>query len=141
MTDKVDLFRKPIPHFSHNGKQYISSLPGACCTLVITILVLGLALDRILAFADVLHKTEYKIVQKVYEPAVNATEKNFTDIHFAVGVQYKEEFQWKMDDNFLTTINNYVTLRVQAKEKSNGATTSYDLGIQRCATVDLDRFY
>jgi hypothetical protein len=62
VTDRFDIFKQPVPHFSHNGKQHISSLPGAVMTLLIGILILVLFLDRILAHGDALHKTEYKVV-------------------------------------------------------------------------------
>jgi hypothetical protein len=81
-----------VPHFSHNGKQQISSLPGTFVTLVILVMVLIVGLDRILTYNDTFHKTEYRVVQKLFEPAANQTALNFTDLHFAVGLQYKEEY-------------------------------------------------
>ena len=55
------------------------------CTAAITILVLIVAIDQILSFADVLHKPEYRVIQKLYEPG-NPVLSNFTSLNFAVGV-------------------------------------------------------
>jgi hypothetical protein len=60
-----------VPHFSHNGKQQISSLPGTLVSLAILVLVLIVGLDRILTYNDTLHKTEYRVINKLYEPAAN----------------------------------------------------------------------
>ena len=71
LTDRFDIFTRPVPHFSHNGKQNISSLPGALVSFVILIMVLVVGLDRILTYYDTLHKTEYRVVQNLFEPVSN----------------------------------------------------------------------
>lgn len=84
---------------------------------MIAILVLILAVDQILSFADVLHKPQYRVIQKVYEPAGKS---NFTELNFAIGIQFKEEFQQQMSDDFTSFIADYLTLRLRVREKVNG---------------------
>jgi len=86
LSDRFDVFRTPVPNFSHNGKQHISSFPGLLCTAVIAVLVLIIAVDQILSFSDVLHKPEYRVIQKLYEPEHSSGRNNFTDLNIAVGL-------------------------------------------------------
>lgn len=46
-----------------------------------------------------------------------------------------------MSDNFVNYAQNFLTVRVRVKEKVDGVVSYTDLGVQRCATVDIDKFY
>jgi hypothetical protein len=113
---------------------------GAFVTIVISIILLVVAVERILEFADVFEKTEYRVLETVQHDFYNSTTV-FEANQFAIGLQFKEEFQHKMSDSFTKNMSNYLQLRVQVKEKISGESFYQDLGIERCSTQKLNMFF
>ena len=139
-TDYLDMFAEDVYKFTFRDSYVVSTYCGSICTIIM-ILILIVTLAPKIDFYLKGDPSTFLVTTGI-EYGYHDASEDFTGYKFAIGVQYKEEYESDMQYQFAKEhLDKLVKIQMRMQKREGGTTTQEDyLKLDPCSTSDFNDF-